>query len=150
MLHNYYLQYCYNTSILLISHLKPPHTMRELTCTASANKSTPFNMAARPSTPNRISFPVAIPRRDTLDRVDWMAERRRLREVLLSVFMIAIYVCWLSLAAVFFWIRIDAGVNKMDGWWGGEFWRAHLRRSKSFRGGERSPNKKSVEFFSNI
>ena len=45
-----------------------------------------------------------------------MAERRRLREVLLSVFMIAIYVCWLSLAAVFFWIRIDAGVNKMDGW----------------------------------
>ncbi len=27
------------------------------TCTASANKSTPFKIAARPSTPNFISFP---------------------------------------------------------------------------------------------
>jgi hypothetical protein len=35
-----------------------------LTCTASAIKSTPRNIAARPSTPNRISFPPAIVRVD--------------------------------------------------------------------------------------
>mmetsp|Transcript_3205 Transcript_3205/g.6650 ORF Transcript_3205/g.6650 Transcript_3205/m.6650 type:complete len:254 (-) Transcript_3205:69-830(-) len=33
-----------------------------VTCTASASRSTPRSMAARPSTPNRISFPAAIPR----------------------------------------------------------------------------------------
>lgn len=34
-----------------------------LTCTASASRSTPRSIAARPSTPNRISFPEAMPRR---------------------------------------------------------------------------------------
>jgi hypothetical protein len=45
-------------------------------------------MAARPSTPNRISFPDAMPRRATLDRVNWMADWRRLRDELLSVFIV--------------------------------------------------------------
>lgn len=129
-----YTSICYNISTLLIA------SPQELTCTASANKSTPFNMAARPSTPNRISFPVAIPRRDTLDRVDWMAERRRLREVLLSVFMIAImsvgYGCLVELLFLF------GLVGSMQEWkmeWterGAEVRRgvfgAPLRRSKSF------------------
>lgn len=77
------------------------HKNSKLTCTASANKSTPFNMAARPSTPNRISFPVAMPRRaTTLDRVDWMADWRRLREALLSEFillLLLLLLLWISL-----------------------------------------------------
>jgi hypothetical protein len=55
-----------------------------------------------------------------------MAERRRLREVLLSVFMIAIYVCWLWL--LFFGLdssgRLDAGVKMDGGDEAGSFWRA--------------------------
>ena len=88
----------------------------ELTCTASANKSTPFNMAARPSTPNRISFPVAMPRRATLDRVDWMADWRRLREALFSVFMLFCRrLCYVIFNAgvdcrMVIYRRIDAGV----------------------------------------
>ena len=97
---------------------------KELTCTASANKSTPFNMAARPSTPNRISFPVAMPRRaTTLDRVDWMADWRRLREALFSVFIIAlpIYVYDVIYCSVYCldgsrcYRRIDAGVSEKNG-----------------------------------
>lgn len=44
-----------------------------------------------------------------------MAERRRLREVLLSVFMIAVYVGLVAYAADCSLDRNDAGVHEMDG-----------------------------------
>jgi hypothetical protein len=52
-----------------------------LTCTASASKSTPFRIAARPSTPNLISFPENNLRAPLFDEIAIdLVSRERFRE----------------------------------------------------------------------
>jgi len=87
-------------------------------------------MAARPSTPNRISLPVAIPRRATLERVDWMAVWRRLREALLSAFIVLLPTYYFG-SICSFWILwgTDQDRCRSDERWkmdGGGRWRLRI------------------------
>mmetsp|Transcript_2024 Transcript_2024/g.3184 ORF Transcript_2024/g.3184 Transcript_2024/m.3184 type:complete len:113 (+) Transcript_2024:506-844(+) len=78
-------------------HFSLSPTFSHLTCTASANRSTPRNMAARPSTPNRISFPAAIPRVEpprSFDATTFLAELLR-RTAWLSVLIMFFLLYWM-------------------------------------------------------